>query len=205
MDQGIRITVVIPCRESETADITLNSLASQVYQGFKTIVVKDQGKGANWARNKGFESVDTEFVLFSDNDISWKPHALESLLRALDKTRASYSYGRYKIGDDLWSHSHFDSTALKKFNYISTMSLIRSDDFRLTGGFDESINRLQDWDVWLNLLINHGKKGVYCDDLIFTTEIRPGITYDKDLNPFTTYEEARQVISRKYNLQLGIV
>lgn len=204
MGESLRITVIIPCRETEDADITLNSLKEQTYQGFKTVVVKDQGNGANWARNEGFKQCDTEFVLFSDNDISWKSHALESLVNALDKTKASYSYGRYRIGQDIWSHMHFDPATLKKHNYISTMSLIRADDFRLTGGFDPNIKRLQDWDLWLNLLINHKKRGVYCDDLIFTTEIRPGITYDEKLNPFTTYEEARQAISRKYDLNLGI-
>ena len=69
--------------------------------------------------------------------------------------------------------------------------------------FDEKLQRLQDWDVWLTML-EQGKRGIYCDDLIFTTQIKPGITYDKNLNPFKNHEEARQVISKKHNLGLGI-
>lgn len=198
MGEGIRISVVIPCRETEGAGITLNSLKSQTYQGFQVVTVKDQGRGACWARNEGFEMVDTELVLFSDNDIEWKAHALESLLNALDKTTADFSYGRYKIGEDVWSHSHWNPKALKKFNYISTMSLIRTSALSKRP-FDESLNRFQDWDLWLTLL-EQGKRGVYCDDLIFTTAIRPGITYDKNLNSMSTYVDSEHIVKVKHNL-----
>lgn len=174
------ITVVIPCREPVDASITLDSLAKQTYQGFKTVVVPDGGLGANWARNHGFMQCDTEFVLFSDDDIEWKSHALETLLRTLKMTKASWSYGRFIVyggtGPEqgtVWANEPWDPYLLKDHNYISTMSLIRAKDFP---GFDERIQRLQDWDLWLTM-VEQGKRGVYCNDLIFTTKIRPGITH----------------------------
>lgn len=202
MDPSVRITVVIPCRETEGADVTLNSLALQTYQNFKIVIVKDQGKGACWARNEGFKQVDTEFVLFSDNDIQWKSHAFESLVNALDRTKAHFSYGRYLIGQDIWSHSHWDPVALKKFNYISTMSLVRTKDLP-ERPFDENLGRLQDWDLWLTLA-EQGKRGVYCDDLIFTTDIRSGITYDKNLNPYSTFIDAERVVKKKHGIDYPI-
>ncbi len=158
---------------SEDADITLDSLEKQTFQGFRVLVVKDQGNGANWARNEGFKKVDTEFVLFSDNDIDWKPNALEKMLRVLRMTKASYSYGRFYVEQTLWGHEPWNPLLLKHHNYISTMSLWRTKDFP---GFDESIQRLQDWDVYLTAL-EQGKRGVYCNDLIFTTKVRKGITH----------------------------
>lgn len=202
MEKSVRVTVIIPCRESEDASVTLHSLARGTMHYYKVIVVKDQGKGANWARNEGFKQVDTEFVLFSDNDIDFKSHALEKMVKVLDMSKASYCYGRYLLGDQIWSHQDWNPQLLKKINYISTMSLIRTKDLP-NPPFDDNLKRLQDWDLWLNLL-EQGKRGIYCNDLIFTTQIKPGITFDSKLNPFTNHEEARQIISKKHNLKLGI-
>lgn len=204
MDEGLLITVVIPTRMTESASVTLDSLATQTFQGFTTIVIPDQGKGANWARNEGFKQVKTEFVLFSDNDIEWKSRAFETMLRVIKGSRASYCYGRYIIRDEaknethVWCHQAFDANLLKKSNYISTMSLIRTKDFC---GFDESIKRLQDWDVWLSML-EQGKQGVYCEDLIFETKVRIGITHSNKSYDQRVEEYANAVVEvkKKYNL-----
>jgi len=167
-----RITCVIPNKKGQTAEITLNSLP----KGIKTIVIDDlEGRGANWARNEGFKSVDTEFVLFSDNDINWHENAVESLLEALEShPEASYSYGAYEMGGEMYCDMEFDDNVLRLSNFISTMSLVRTKDFP---GFDENIKRFQDWDVWLTMLADN-KKGVYCGRTIFDTKIRDGITYN---------------------------
>lgn len=197
MDQSIRITVVIPCRETETSEITLDFLSRQIYRGFKTVVIKDKGKGANWARNEGFKQADTEFVLFSDNDIEWKPNALEKMITILDKfSKPAYAYGRYDLGGRIWSHQPWWPDLLRDHNYISTMSLWRTKEFP---GFDESLLRLQDWDVYLTAL-EQGKRGIYCEELIFSTKIRPGITFDNALNPGTTYMEAERIVKKKHGL-----
>lgn len=182
---------------TEDAAITCDSLKLQTYQDFKIVIVPDQGKGAPWARNEGFKQCDTEFVIFSDNDIQWKENAIEVMMETLRHFhRASYCYGRFKVDDTLWGHQMFDPIKLLTQNYISTMSLIRSEDFRLCGGFDESLKGFQDWDLWLNLLINHKKRGVYCNEFIFTTEARKGISYYRD------NLETGRAINDKYNLKL---
>src|SRR3990167_2366465 len=191
-----QITIVIPTRMSEDATITTDSLRFQTYQDFKIVIVPDQDKGANWARNEGFKQCDTEFVIFSDNDISWKENALEVMIETLRHfPRASYTYGRFKIGKNIWGHQMFDPVLLCRANYISTMSLIRSEDFRLCGGFDENLKGYQDWDLWLNLLINHKKRGTYCNELIFTTEHREGISTNRTM-------EAARIINDKYKLNI---
>ena len=192
-----RLTIVIPCRVGEDAKVTFESLATQTFQDFKVVVIEDTDhKGANWARNQGFKQVDTELVLFSDNDISWKHNAVDKMIRVLDKSSASYCYGRYKLGDRVWGHQPWWPELLKHHNYISTMSVMRSKDFP---GFDESITRLQDWDLWLTML-EQGKRGVYCNDLIFETKVRHGITFDEKLDMNTTYVEAERIVKKKHNL-----
>lgn len=175
-----KLTVVIPHRMTETPDVTVNSLAEGSFQDYKLVIVPDQNKGVQWARNEGFKQVDTEFTLFSDNDIAWHTEALKTLVEVLERTpRASYSYGRYYLGKDLWSHEAWNPYLLKQRNYISTMSVVRTADLKLLGDkpWDEKIHRLQDWDLWLTLL-KQGKRGVYVEDLIFTTPLKDGISHN---------------------------
>lgn len=200
MDKSLpELTIIIVHRMSEDASETLSYLEKQIYEDFKIVVVPDQGKGANWARNEGFKQCDTEFVLFSDNDIMWKSRALETMMRVLKNTpKASYVYGRYLKGNGVFCHRAWDSNYLMmKDNYISTMSIIRSKDFP---GFDESITRFQDWDLWLNLWINFGKRGVYCNDLIFETKKKPGITMDNNIDDDIA---AREILRIKYGIQVS--
>lgn len=191
------ITVVIPHRLTDDCKITLDSLAKQTFTDFQIVTCPDMGKGANYARNAGYRNkqIDTEFTLFSDNDINWRPTALQTMLTTLKKyPKASYCYGRYKLGKDIWSHQAWDARLLKQRNYISTMSLVRTKDLP-NSPFDESIKRLQDWDLWLTMLEN-GKRGIYCEDLIFETEFKPGISEGGQ-----NYIDSVMIIKKKHGLE----
>ena len=188
------IGIVIPVRKGGNPRTTLESLARQTLQSFDVIVSWDRKWNANWARNKGFWMVENPFVLFSDDDIAWEPGALETLHQALlEHPEASYSYGGYfmpGIGEQC--NAAFDAGLLRKRNLASTMSLIRTSDFI---GFDESIQRGQDWDMWLGMLAL-GKIGVYCGRRIFTTEKRDGITYGSGVS----WETATRAVRLKHGL-----
>ena len=191
------LTIVISCREGEDQKITLESLAKQTFQDFNIVVSFDEGKGANYARNKGFESCDTEFVLFSDNDINWEPDALEDMLKALKgNKKKAYVYGWYKRGEFVCSKHAWNVKALKKQNYINTMAIIRTKYFP---GFDEKIQRLQDWDLWLNML-SKGHKGLYLNQQIFSTEAvdGKGITFGGIIG----YDEAAVIVKNKWRRKL---
>lgn len=173
------LTIVIPHRKGSDCRVTLDSLAFQTFKDFKIIMSEDiYDKGANWARNAGFKHVNSKYVLFSDDDINWFPQAIQDLIEALENNpSASYSYGSYHVTVDgvpvlLESGQRFNANELIEHNYISTMSVIRSKDFL---GFDEQIQRFQDWDLWLAML-RAGMEGVSCGKTIFTTEERLGIT-----------------------------
>ncbi len=162
-------------------------------KGIKIIQIKDKGKGANWARNEGFKQVNTEFVLFSDNDINWSKTGIQSLLDTLlEHDGASYSYGAYEMAGHIQCDQEYNEFQLMEYNYISTMSLIRTKDFP---GFDEEIKRFQDWDLWLTMM-EADKRGVYCGEVVFDTPYKDGISKNGDMGLL----EAVNIIKAKHLL-----
>jgi hypothetical protein len=93
------------------------------------------------------------------------------IIRIEDKEKRGANWARNKGKvrcDSPWSARRLRD--FKRGNIVSTMSLVRKRDFP---GFDESIRRLQDWDVWLTML-SQGKKGVHCGSVIFETITKQG-------------------------------
>jgi len=163
------ITIVVPNRIGQRPDATITSLYEQTFQDFIVVIVNDAGRGAPWARNRGARLVETPYLLFSDNDIRWRPGALSLLLQTLENhPAAAYSYGSYLLDGHEIAARPFDADRLWRRNYISTMSLLRTREFP---GFDENLHRLQDWDLWLGLLAR-GKPGAFCGQILFETVSR---------------------------------
>lgn len=187
------LTVVVPSKDYLTADnITLKSLAKQTFQDFRIVIKMDlECKGAPWARNQGFKYCNTDYVLFCDDDIDWKPEALEIMVQRLrDTPGADYCYCGYTMEGTLYCTIEFDPERLRCLNYISTMSVLRTTSFP---GFDENIKRLQDWDLWLQLL-KVGKVGVWCGQVLFDTKKRLGLTFGNN----TTYDQAKDIVKEKH-------
>lgn len=184
------ITIVVPNKFGEDPSITINSLYKQTFQNFDIIVINDLEGNANKARNEGFSKVKTPYVLFSDNDISWNPTALEDLYYELvNDSSVSFTYGSWSMENILHSNEPWNEEKLKSSNFISTMSLIRTSDHP---GFDENIKRFQDWDVWLTM-IEQGKKGKFIGKEVFSTKKRNGIS-----NNSISSDEANLVILKKH-------
>jgi glycosyltransferase involved in cell wall biosynthesis len=205
-DSNPDVTVVIIHRKGESCRDTLESLERQTYRNFKEIIVEDsEARGQSWARNAGFKQVETKYVLFSDNDILWDPDALETMLKTLQNNpEASYTYGGYDLVRDenvigRLCYMPWSARRLKKWrkgNFISTMTLVRTEHFP---GFDENLRRLEDWDVWLTML-RHKRKGVYCGKRIFVTRFRnDGITYGSES---ISDDEAIRVLKKKHQSRL---
>lgn len=193
-----KINIVIPVKKNGCYKTTLNSLNKQTLQDFNVyIVFDDNKKGANYTRNVGFSIIEkkAKYVLFSDDDIFWKNDALESMYDFLEeKKHLSYCYGSYEMANKTYCTEHFTENKMRTSNLASTMSLIRTDDFPF---FDNDIQRLQDWDLWLCML-NEGKIGDFIGKTIFSTKKRKGISYRSKID----YIEAKRIISKKWGLNL---
>ena len=181
----VKISVVIPAFNSaKTLATTLNGLNAQTLKPAEIVVVDDGSKdatseiakkfdvklirqenyGAPAARNAGFAKTTGDFVLYCDADVVLQPTMLESMARALLlHPEAGYAYSDFKFGWHTFDLFDFDPERLLKANYISTMSLIRRE---ACIGFDESLKRYQDWDLWKRLLAK-GVKGIWVPGRLF--------------------------------------
>lgn len=234
------ISIIIPVynRQKELM-LSLKSIQKQTYRPLEVIIVDDgstqkvkseestiqnilgeisftlieqKNSGAPAARNNGFRHSKGEFVLFWDADIIGVPEMIEKMYQELlSHPEASYCYSNYTHINKKIRSRVFDAAALQKINYITTMSLLRREDFL---GFDESLQRFQDWDLWLTLL-EQGKQGTWIDEYLYASVATtngisfwmPSFAYKAPWKYFPilrkkvqAYENAKKIIFTKHSL-----
>ena len=172
----------------------LKSIAIQTYRPFEVIVVDDGSNdgtvarlkatptwfdldlvelgsniGAAAARNRGALKADGSLLLFVDADAELRPHALERMVQKLhDNPEVDFAYSSFRFGWKLFRSRPFDADALRQAPYIHTTSLIRRPKFP---GFDESLKKFQDWDLWL-AIVARGGRGVWIPEELFSLKVR---------------------------------
>jgi len=175
-------------------------------------IINQENRGAAAARNRGFKESQGEFVLFCDADMVLKPEMLEKLKDALEKNlEKSYAYCSFKFGWKKFKCGKFDAEKLKKMNYIHTSALIRREHFL---GFDQSLKKFQDWDLWLTML-ECGYEGVWLPEILFKIKPRkkgishwlPSFFYKLPLTKIgiyskiiDNYQRTKNIIKNKHNL-----
>lgn len=233
-----RVSIIIPVwNHAEELRKTLAALRSQTFQDFEVIIVDDastdaiqavmdkehqngsfefvrlsQHSGAPRARNEGFNRAQGEHLLFLDADAVMIPSALSVLVQALDThTEASFAYASFIFGVKLFRSKPFSWSELQARNYIHTSALIRREAFP---GFDESLRKFQDWDLWLTIA-ERGGKGIFVDQTLFSISERkqgmsrwlPSFLYKLPWPffgwtplPILKYREAEKIIRAKHHL-----
>lgn len=189
-----QVSIIIPIwRHERILARCLESLVQQTYKNFEVIVVDDgnmpplRGEfrilnfefrivrqahaGAAVARNRGAREAQGEFLLFVDADSQFQPDCLKIMVKTLElHAEVSYAYSSFKWGWKKFRAIPFDSIILRQHNIAHTTSLIRVRDFP---GFDESLTKFQDWDLWLTML-ERGKMGVAILETLFEINPRGG-------------------------------
>lgn len=213
------ISVVIPhynCQELLRK--CLASLARQTYSCIEVVVVDDgssdvqlttsvvnamrpmlpslclktqENGGAPRARNVGAGFARGEYLFFCDADIELYPEAFEVLVRCLLSNRlAAFAYGGFIWGSERVVPVPFDLERLRRSNYVTTMSLLRSAVFPK---WDEELQRHQDWDMWLTIT-DKGHVGVCCGEYVFETPVRNGISTNENIDMM----KSRDIVARKH-------
>ncbi len=213
-----RLSVIVPARNAAaTIGACLASILAQSRSADEIIVVDDgssdetaaiaraadprvtvctQGHGgAAAARNEGVRMSSGSLLFFCDADLLLDPKLLATLEAALTAhPEASFAYCGFRWGGKTFARRPFDATAVRRNNYISTMSLIRRADFP---GFDPTLQRFQDWDLWLTM-IEQGKRGVGVPEVLFDVQSAGSMSRRGGLSRL----KATRIVRRKHRLPM---
>jgi glycosyltransferase involved in cell wall biosynthesis len=154
--------IVVDDGSTDNTDIIINKLREND-ERIKYIKHKFN-KGGSAARNTGIRNALGKYIAFQDSDDEWLPEKLELQLGAIKnagkKVGIIYS-GMLRINN---KDTEFVPPArvvkkegniyneLLKGSFIGTPTILgRVDCFNDVDGFDESLSRLQDWDIVLRL------------------------------------------------------
>lgn len=211
VDDGLPISVIIPLSKKRS-DFFYNYVLPLIEANNPTeIIINDSDGTAPKKRNDGFNKSTQPYIFFCDDDILLPANYFEKSLDLLKKNenrkdkKIGYVYGGYH-GIVMHPQTHpmrgnfqipskpFDGNSLKRGNYISTMALLKREYFPK---FDESLKRLQDWDLWLTLL-NNGIEGLYFSDKFYAYYLDEGITANSN-----SERDAYMTIFKKHNIGMN--
>lgn len=124
-------------------------------------IYRSTGKkvGRSAAGNIGLGLADGEYINFLDDDDALLPNHVRILVQKLlsDQNLAAYSVAEERLVADqkikkkfIRFRQPFNRILLYTFNYISIQSIMfHRSLFEKLGGLDETLETLEDWDLWI--------------------------------------------------------
>lgn len=163
----------------------LDSVAMQDYSNLELVVVDDgseqpadsvveqyrdvlpvryirneQPQGACRARNQGIEAASGIFVAGLDDDDAWAEQRISRLMGAYSDDWAFVTSDvrmMYEKGAPVWRKpKEITLDDLLYSNYVGNQGLIKKERLLAVGGFDESLEAAQDYDLWIRLAKQFG-------------------------------------------------
>lgn len=177
--------------------------------GPKLIYLAQKNQGAGAARNRGAEIARGKYLIFCDADITMEPIMLKAMREKLEESPgASFCYSSFLWGSKKFLLWPYDEEKLKTMPYINTASLLKKEHFP---GFDESLKRFQDWDLWLTM-DEQRRSGVWLDKFLYKVNLSgfqsmsnwlPSFAYRflPFLPEVKKYNKAKEIIFKKHKLK----
>jgi len=204
IDDGLPISIIVPLSRNRRIFFYNMVLPLLEANNVNEIIVNDNDGNAPKKRNEGFKKSTQPFVIFVDDDILMPSNYISSFYDVLLKNPdIAFAYSGYH-GIVIYPESHpmhgnfqipnieFNKEALKRGNYISTMSLMRREVFPT---FDENLKRLQDWSLFLTIVENGGKGILVPTVTFYAYYLDSGITSNNN-NEF----DAIMAIKKKHGI-----
>ncbi len=129
-------------------------------------LLRQKNMGVSAARNNGVMMASSEWIAFLDSDDTWHPHKLEKQVAF----HQQYPYLKISYTDEQWirngtsvnspqkfakSNENLYERSLEQCIIAPSSVMMRKELFDTFGGFDESLEVCEDYDLWLRLLCEH--------------------------------------------------
>lgn len=159
LGQSVDLEVVVV--DDASADGTSVWLASHKDPRLR-VVRHTTRRGVSAARNSGIRAARGTWVAFLDDDDAWAPDKLESQLSAARAAGCRWVYtGDVHVDEQLrllgGGPPLSPAEALAMLSSQNTLPsgasnvMVRADLLATVGGFDASLRRTEDWDMWIRL------------------------------------------------------
>jgi glycosyltransferase involved in cell wall biosynthesis len=135
-----------------------------VLESYRIVYHKQENRGAGAARNVGVNDALGQFLAFLDADDYWLPNYLEAQMAVLQKSGADAVYcDALFVGSPALKGKTYmqlapsrtevtpESLLAVDVGIITSGVIARKQAVRAVGGFDETIRRGQDFDLWLRM------------------------------------------------------
>lgn len=172
-------------------------LISKKYWG-KISIVSQKNQGVSAARNTGILRAKHEYIALLDADDAWHPQYLESIHKIIsNEPNAKIIGSHYSRVPDFFDKKYenpkyfkFDKyfkEAIKNTYFTSSSSVIKKSFFEENAGFNTTLKKGEDHDVWFRAIQSGGDAFYIADTLVYYSDedtsqaTRSSISLEEDL------------------------
>ena len=178
---------VIICDDGSTDDI---GGALGPFRDLITVLHRPNG-GEGAAKNAGIRAASGDFVLFLDADDIFLPDRLASLrdlacelpdldILTTDAWLVADGERVRRCYTDDWQFEWVDQRReILRRNFIFGLAAARRERLLAAGGFDESIRRTSDWDLWRRMILDGARAGCVHEPLAHYNVHRRALSADR--------------------------
>lgn len=192
-----KVSVIIPCfNVSKTIMETFNSVVLQTYPNIEIIMINDgstdstdsilkqlsiendnviisshENRGLPFTRNVGVKKSSGLFLVFLDGDDKLHPSYINRCVSEFEKDNTlNLVYTETELFEaqvGVFKLPEYSFQQLLIDNCIPATAMIRADDFRNVGMYDDSLKITEDWDLWIRYLYKYPRVLKIKDSLFY--------------------------------------
>ena len=195
-------TEIIIVNDGSDEELTLNKLNELGKSGYR--VIHQKNMGVSKARNRAITESSGKYILPLDADNKITQFFIQKAARILEENpEFSVVYSDKIIIRNNTEYvikvGGFDFPRLLRRNYIDTCAVFRKTLWEQTGGYDEKIMGLEDYDFWLSAA-KRGFKFCYLPEPLFFYRILEN-SMSRSRAGSLVYKEIRTYIHQKHSDQ----
>lgn len=164
------VTPTIPGRE-DFLEQCRRSVKAQSVEVPHYVAIDSNRDGPSTVRNALVDLVETDYVVFLDDDDLLDSDFIESIRPHLGQYDVVYPWCRVEGMDVAWQFP-FNEKTLRIGNYIPITAAVKRETFLAVGGFKQGI-AYEDWRLWLDFL-DRGAKFKNVPEVRWTYRIHAG-------------------------------